>query len=116
MHPDKNGGTEEAKERFQEMKAVYDAVKEALEKGIKEDIKDLSQEAVQRDVDDVEAAEKRMNDLHPGKTQFKKSEVFTKHREAARAVTKLTKDYFRTPEEGDEQNTGEQWCQGDRRE
>eukprot|EP00971_Amphidinium_carterae_P292925 5815792-Amphidinium_carterae.1 len=28
MHPDKNGGTEEAKKRFQDMKARYEALKE----------------------------------------------------------------------------------------
>merc|ERR1711918_106571 len=27
MHPDKNGGTEESKERFQEMKKKYEALK-----------------------------------------------------------------------------------------
>jgi len=32
MHPDKNGGTEEAKERFQDMKKRYEALKEKREK------------------------------------------------------------------------------------
>ncbi|CAE7422363.1 unnamed protein product, partial [Symbiodinium sp. CCMP2456] len=33
MHPDKNGGTEEAKERFQTMRARYEELKEQFEQG-----------------------------------------------------------------------------------
>uniref|UniRef100_A0A7S1WF97 J domain-containing protein n=1 Tax=Alexandrium catenella TaxID=2925 RepID=A0A7S1WF97_ALECA len=33
MHPDKNGGTDEAKERFQEMKELYEALKERRRSG-----------------------------------------------------------------------------------
>ena len=50
MHPDKNGSTEEAKEAFQEMKAMFDLVKAHYEDP--EDVVDKDKAAQKDDPDE----------------------------------------------------------------
>merc|ERR1719253_2067079 len=61
MHPDKNGGTEESKERFQDMKKRYEELKKKRGEG-GDDQASKKQNEEQRDEDDDEQPKEKEDD------------------------------------------------------